>query len=117
MPKIVINDGTLRVQLSSIEAYRAKRASFSVELWRIKEVSLVEASQRSMIGTQLLGRSAFAGLFASRATRSFIYWQHKTDAVKLTVVDPAFDFILIGSEDADQLTKELQATLKANKPK
>jgi hypothetical protein len=33
------------------------------------------------------------------------------------VVDPAFDFILIGSEDADQLTKELQATLKANKPK
>jgi len=115
LAKISIIESTLRVELGPLEAYRAKRASFSVELWRVKEVTTVAAAQRNSIGTQLLGRSAYAGLFANRGSRTFVYWQHKTDAVKITVVDPAFDHILIGSQDADKIAKELQAAVKAAK--
>ncbi len=115
LAKISILEATLRVELGPLEAYRAKRASFSVELWRVKEVTTVAAAQRNSIGTQLLGRSAYAGLFANRGSRTFVYWQHKTDAVKITVVDPAFDHILVGSQDADKIAKELQAAVKAAK--
>jgi hypothetical protein len=115
LAKISVIEATLRVELGPLEAYRAKRASFSVELWRVKDVMTVAAVQRNSIGTQLLGRSAYAGLFANRGSRTFVYWQHKTDAVKITVVDPAFDHILIGSQDADKIAKELQAAVKAAK--
>ena len=115
MAKFVISEGTLRVQLSAFEAYRAKRSSFSIELWRVKEVVVATFSQRATIGTQLTGRKAYTGLFASRGSRSFVYWPNKTDAVKIVVADPAFDQIVIGVQDASQIAEGLQAQLNANR--
>ena len=115
MSKLVISEGTLRVQLSALESYRANRPSFSIELWRVKEISVASVSRRATIGTQITGRKAYTGLFASRDSRTFVYWPNKTAAVKIVVLDPALDQILIGAKDAEQVATLLAAELSANK--
>ena len=108
MPKVFAHDGLLTVELGVGERFKAGRSSVSVELWRVKFILVDEGSRRDKLGTQQEGRSAHTGAFMRRGERSFVYWPKRTPAITIQVLDPVWNELIIGDENAKDLASALR---------
>jgi hypothetical protein len=108
VPKVYAHEGLLTIELSAWEAIKAGRQQVSVELWRVRFILVDDGERRDKLGNQQEGRTGHTGAFMKRGERSFVFWPKKTPALVIQVLDPMWNELIIGDENAKELASALR---------
>ena len=111
MPKIVVIENMLSIELSFWESFLTQTKSFKLEAWRMQSVAIDSGERRSKLGRQISGRRDYAGVFMVRHDRKFVFWPKGTEAVVIQVMHPTWREIIVGNSNPEAIQEMLRPHL------
>ncbi len=116
MPTITIENSTLTVKLSLLEALGAMRGSVSVPLSQVKGASVVGRNFWGSLGFRVPGTALppfiIAGTYLKKGDRAFVHWSRKLTPLQIDLKDSSFDRLVIGVENAEEWAEKITAAVK-----
>ena len=116
MATITIENSTLTVKLTMLEALAAMRGGYSVPLSKVTGAEVVDRKFWASLGFRVPGTALppfiIAGTYLKKGDRAFVHWSRKLTPLQINLHDAGYDRLVIGMENAEEWAQKISAAAK-----